>query len=105
MINDDGKDQQGARVGFTVTKRIGNAVIRNRIKRRFREMVGENAGSLAITQIDYVVIARQGAEIRRFKALNEDFKLALKRVHGKLGKQHKVQKKSENEIPNRDPSP
>ena len=74
----------GARVGFTVTKRIGNAVMRNRIKRRFREIVSENSGLLAKSKIDYVLIARHGAEMRGFDDLKKDFQLALKRVHGKL---------------------
>ena len=73
-----------SRVGFTVTKRIGNAVIRNRIKRRLREVVRENAGLLVRSGTDYVVIARQGVEMRRYNDLCKDFKLALKRVHGKL---------------------
>jgi len=73
-----------SRVGFTVTKRIGNAVRRNRIKRRLREVVRENAGQLWNAGIDYVVIARQGADKRRFEELKRDLELALKRVHGKL---------------------
>ena len=81
---DQSLDDQASRVGFTVTKRIGNAVKRNLIKRRLREIVRENAGLLANSRIDYVVIARQGVEMRGFEDLAKDFKLALKRVHGKL---------------------
>ena len=78
--------QHSARIGFTVTKRIGNAVVRNRIKRRFREMVGKNTGALEQCCIDYVVIARPGAQMRRFEDLDRDFKFALKQVQDKLGK-------------------
>jgi len=77
-------DHEGARVGFTVTKRIGNAVMRNRIKRRLREIVRIDAMHLSRSHVDYVLIARQGVEKRRFEDLSKDFKLALRRVHGKL---------------------
>ena len=94
-------DRQSARIGFTVTKRIGNAVMRNRIKRRFREMVGNSASSLTRSSIDYVVIARPGAQMRRFEDLDRDFKLALKRVHDKLGK---LQLNREKQFSSPDPS-
>ena len=60
--------------------------MRNRIKRRFREMAEKNTGALAQCCIDYVVIARPGAQMKRFEELDRDFKLALKRVQDKLGK-------------------
>jgi len=77
-------DDGGARVGFTVTKRIGNAVMRNRIKRRLREIVKINAMHLSQSRLDYVLIARQGSEKIPFEELSKDLKLALRRVHGKL---------------------
>ena len=81
---DERYEHEGARVGFTVTKRIGNAVIRNRIKRRLREIVGIDAMLLSRSHVDYVLNARQGVEKRGFEDLSKDFKLALRRVHGKL---------------------
>lgn len=78
------EDVNASRVGFTVTKKIGNAVKRNRVRRRLKEVVRQNADLLSKAAVDYVLIARQGAENRQFGVLNEDFRLALRRVHGKL---------------------
>ncbi|WP_188820860.1 ribonuclease P protein component [Brucella endophytica] len=48
------------RVGLTVTKKNGNAVIRNRIRRRLREAMRANAGDMA-DGTDYVIVARRDA--------------------------------------------
>ncbi|MFD1744797.1 ribonuclease P protein component [Rhizobium helianthi] len=47
------------RVGFTVTKKQGNAVERNRMKRRLREAVRQKAGSAMKNGHDYVIVARR----------------------------------------------
>ncbi len=73
-----------SRIGFTVTRRIGNAVVRNRIKRRLREIVRKNSDLFIRPDCDYVLIARPGGLKRRFEDLDRDLKFALKRVHDKL---------------------
>ncbi|HTV27017.1 MAG TPA: ribonuclease P protein component [Xanthobacteraceae bacterium] len=74
-------DADGARVGFTVTRQIGNAVERNRIRRRLRELVRlANAGSLQQGH-DYVLIGRRGALSLAFDEMMRELDTALKRVH------------------------
>ena len=74
-------DSGGARVGFTVTRQVGNAVERNRVRRRLRELVRlANAGSLHQGH-DYVLIGRRGALSLPFGEMMREFDTALKRVH------------------------
>ena len=71
------------RFGFTVTKKIGNSVVRNRIKRRLREAVRHSASAYCRPEFDYVVIARGAALARAFADLKGDLVTALQRVHAK----------------------
>lgn len=71
----------GARFGFTVTKKLGGAVIRNRIRRRLKAAVGLVAPRLAQGNHDYVLVARAAALDRPFEALKKDLERALQRVH------------------------
>jgi len=74
-----------ARVGFTVTKKIGNAVERNRIRRRLREIVRLSGGIEMLPGHDYVLIGRRTALDLPFTKMTEDLSQALKRAH-KTGK-------------------
>ena len=76
-----GASENTARFGFTVTKRLGNAVIRNRARRRLKETARLVAGAHARPGYDYVVIARQGALTRSFTQLQKDLCSALEGVH------------------------
>ena len=58
--NPDASD--AARIGYTVTTKCGNAVVRNRIKRRLRALVADYAPHLAHPGMDYVFIARADAK-------------------------------------------
>lgn len=69
------------RFGFTVTRRIGNAVVRNRIKRRLRETVRQLAPDYAKYDYDYVLIGRQGALKRSFTDILRDLQTAFPKVH------------------------
>lgn len=68
------------RVGFTVTKKIGKAVVRNRIRRRLREAARRVFPGIALEGYDYVIIARPAAETREFALLLDDMKRALLRL-------------------------
>lgn len=80
----DRKDVLPPRVGFTATKKLGNAVIRNRIKRRLREIARLKLGSLAEAGHDYVLIGRGLSCERPFADLEKDLNSALKRLHRAL---------------------
>jgi ribonuclease P protein component len=76
-------DVEGPRVGFTCTKKLGNAVMRNRIKRRLREAVRLSFPPIAQIGCDYVVIGRSAAENRPFETLQADLISAMSRIHSK----------------------
>ena len=65
------------RAGFTATKKVGNAVIRNRVKRRLREAAREKLLKLGRSGHDYVFIARQSTLKRPYKDLLCDVEKAL----------------------------
>jgi len=78
-------DGGAARVGFTVTKKVGNAVIRNRTRRRLKEAVRQHLRAHPLEGLDLVVIGREGTRTRRFDALMDDFAKALARVGAQPG--------------------
>ncbi len=71
----------GPRFGFTVTKKLGGAVVRNRIRRRLKAAVAELAPDHARCGFDYVLVARRAALDRPFAALKKELEDALHRVH------------------------
>jgi len=70
----------GLRVGFTATKKIGNAVKRNRARRRLRAAVDDVLRGTGASGADLVVVARQGTIDRPYDELKNDLKAALKRL-------------------------
>ena len=77
-----GDDSQGLRVGFTCSKKIGNAVARNRAKRRLREVARAVLAKFARPGWDYVLVGRPGITISRdFAALKGDLESALRQIH------------------------
>ena len=70
------------RVGFTVSKKVGNAVCRNRARRRLKAAVGEVFPNRALPGLDYVVIGRRETLERPYSLLLQDLLAALKRVGG-----------------------
>ena len=70
-----------ARFGFTASKSLGGAVVRNRARRRLNEAVRLTAPSHAVEGYDYVLIAREGPVQRRFTALIDDLQCAFAKVH------------------------
>ena len=76
-------DDDAARVGFTVSKKVGSAVERNRVRRRLKEAVRRSAAIGMRTGHDYVVVGRRGALSQPFALLTSDIEQALIRVHRK----------------------
>ncbi len=68
---------KGVRIGLTVTKKIGGAVARNRIRRRLRAASREIFPQFARPGTDYVLIARKAAYDRNYQLLLDDMKRAL----------------------------
>lgn len=68
------------RIGFTVTKKLGKSVFRNRVRRRLKEAARLAFPEFAEQGFDYVVIARPSAEARPFALLLDDMKRALLRL-------------------------
>jgi ribonuclease P protein component len=68
------------RVGYTVSKSVGNAVLRNRSKRRLREAF-RKLSEIAQNHHDYVLIARREIVEADFEKILNDLKFCLKRIH------------------------
>lgn len=73
------EDSAPARFGFTVSRRVGNAVTRNRVRRRLKELVRTMAVDPA-PGTDYVIIGRSAAADRAFATMADDLAAALARV-------------------------
>jgi ribonuclease P protein component len=73
-------DDLAPRVGFTVSKRVGNAVERNRVKRRLKSLANQLIPLYAAPGHDYVVIGRRAALTRSHAALGADMKTALRKI-------------------------
>jgi ribonuclease P protein component len=88
------QDRITPRYGITASKKVGNAVIRNRAKRRLRALIRGYLPDLAETSTDYVLIARHNTASVGWNTLVADFRKALKRAAPKAKKQ--TQKNTEN---------
>jgi ribonuclease P protein component len=81
----DRRDEAPPRLGFTCSKKIGNAVARNRSKRRLREVARLRLEIEAQPGYDYVLVGRMATATRGFADLQNDLTVALQRLHGKTG--------------------
>ena len=82
LVRPRGDDDAAMRVGFTVTKKIGNAVVRNRMKRRLRALARELLPTGGVVGADHVLIGRAGGVERDFAQLRAELAKALRRVAG-----------------------
>jgi len=77
QARDRADDTPLIRIGFTATRKVGGAVVRNRAKRRMREAARALLPQLGKPGYDYVLIARGGAPTRPWLRLLDDVKSAL----------------------------
>ena len=76
-------EADGIRVGFTCSKKVGNAVARNRAKRRLREVARVILPEMGHDGWDYVLIGRHGATVSLpFDQMTQDLRFALRKLHG-----------------------
>ena len=72
------------RVGFTASRKVGNAVVRNRAKRRLRAAAAAVLSEAGQPGTDYVLVARPGTAGRPFESLKSDLAQAVAAAHVKL---------------------
>lgn len=80
LVRDRRDGDDAIRVGYTVTKKIGNAVVRNRMKRRLRALAAELLPTRGVRGADHVLIGRMGGIEREFALLRTEFTRALAKV-------------------------
>lgn len=77
-------DDTACRIGFTATRKLGNSVMRNRARRRMREMARAILVPRAEAGMDYVLIARSGICTASWPRLLDDLSAALVKLHAAL---------------------
>ena len=82
QVRDRADGDPAIRVGFTVTKKIGGAVVRNRMKRRLRALAREFLPEAGFAGSDHVLIGRAGGVERDFGLLRQELTRALDRLRG-----------------------
>ena len=82
LVFDRRDDDLAKRLGITITKKVGNAVVRNRMRRRFRELTIEMLGELGRAGADHILIGRDGGIERDFNALRTEMAKALIKLSG-----------------------
>ncbi|WP_353228319.1 ribonuclease P protein component [Novosphingobium sp.] len=80
LVRPDVQGVDRVRFGVTVTRKIGNAVCRNRMKRRFRALLRDILPTRGMPGADHVLIGREGGIERDFAALRGELEAALARV-------------------------
>lgn len=87
MVQYRHRDDSGpTRVGFTVSRKVGTATERNRVRRRLRELVKRVDPISMRPHSDYVLVGRRAALNRDFQTMLDDLRTALKRLDRKPAK-------------------
>lgn len=80
LVRDRKDGDPTPRLGITITKKVGGAVIRNRMRRRFREIARAILPERGFAGADHVLIGRAGGIERDFTALHAELEKALRRI-------------------------
>jgi ribonuclease P protein component len=80
LVRPRGDEDPTIRLGITVTKKIGGAVVRNRMKRRFRALAREVLPDAGLSGADHVLIGRAGGVERDFDRLRAELHKALAKL-------------------------
>ncbi|BAV64729.1 RNase P protein component [Sphingobium cloacae] len=80
LVRERGDGDPAMRYGITVTKKIGGAVVRNRMKRRFRVLAREMLPLHGVSGADHVLIGRSDGVERDFTALRRELEKALRKI-------------------------
>jgi len=80
LVRDRADGDPAKRIGFTVTRKIGGAVVRNRMKRRLRALAREILPGEGFAGADHVLIGRSGGIERDFGMLRQDLARALEKL-------------------------
>ncbi|MBT3550250.1 MAG: ribonuclease P protein component [Rhodospirillaceae bacterium] len=86
----DAEDTAPIRVGFTVSRRVGNAVVRNRVRRRLRAAAEEIMPGFADANSDFVIIGRRSALGQEYTGLTGHLKSALAKYEKENNKQKPI---------------
>ena len=80
LARDRADNDPAMRIGYTVTKKIGGAVVRNRLKRRLRALARELLPEAGLAGHDHVLIGRSDGVTRDFQQLRADLRRALAKL-------------------------
>ncbi|MBR1600362.1 MAG: ribonuclease P protein component [Alphaproteobacteria bacterium] len=85
-------DNRPARIGFTATKRLGKANVRNRTKRRLRAVAREIYDKYALNNVDYVLVGRYDTAYCPFENLRTDVIRAFKKINKEIRQEESDEK-------------
>ncbi|MFC4292876.1 ribonuclease P protein component [Sphingorhabdus arenilitoris] len=80
LVSDRRDDDPTKRLGITITKKVGNAVVRNRMRRRFRALMREMLEEKGKAGADHILIGRDGGIEMEFDQLRRDLYMAFDRI-------------------------
>lgn len=103
LVRDRADNDTIIRLGITITKKVGNAVVRNRMRRRFRALAQEMLAAKGKTGADHVLIGRDGGIERDFAELRADLEKALIKLCSQSRSSEPVEARSSDKRPSTSP--